>query len=187
MAWRKKTGRNPVILSRRFTRQAKFHTLVDAISGDLYRFAYWTCKDRELADELVQETYLRAWKSIDSLRDANSAKGWVFTIFRREYARQFERIRPPLEDIDQINNIVGSSGFETGTEAYVLRKALAELSEDYREPLILQVLGGFSCDEISEIMDLSKSTVMTRLFRARNKLRNRLTGQHNQAANRVDT
>ena len=62
---------------------------------------------------------------------------------------------------------------------------MAELAEEYREPLLLQVLGGFSGEEIAEILDLNKNTVMTRLFRARNKLKEALDkdiqarGQHN--------
>jgi RNA polymerase sigma-70 factor (ECF subfamily) len=55
--------------------------------------------------------------------------------------------------------------------AFVLRRALAGLSEDYREPLLLQVLGGFSCDEIADTLGISASAVMTRLFRARKQMR----------------
>ena len=79
-------------------RQEKFEILIQGLSTDLYRYAYWLCRDRIQAEELVQETYLRAWKAIDSLRDADSAKSWLFTIFRREYARQFERKRLEIQE-----------------------------------------------------------------------------------------
>ncbi len=144
--------------------------------GDLYRFAYWKCRDRLQAEELVQETYLRAWKSIDTLRDANSAKSWLFTIFHREYARQFERKRLEMQDLEEMGDLPSrSTTHDTSTEAFVLRRALATLADEYREPLVLQVLGGFSCDDIAGIMEISSSAVMTRLFRARKQLRELLT------------
>ena len=60
---------------------------------------------------------------------------------------------------------------DTSPEAFALRRALESLSADYREPLIMQVLGGYSCEEIAQELDISASAVMTRLFRARKKLR----------------
>ncbi len=147
--------------------------------GDLYRFAYWKCRDRLQAEELVQETYLRAWKSIDSLRDANAAKSWLFTIFHREYARQFERKRFEMQDVEELGNLPDRRAtHDTSTEAFVLRRALATLADEYREPLVLQVLGGFSCDEIAEMLEISGSAVMTRLFRARKQLRELLADDH---------
>lgn len=62
-------------------------------------------------------------------------------------------------------------GYDDRPEAFALRTALRRLPADYREPLEMQVLGGFSCDEIASILDISASAVMTRLFRARKKMR----------------
>lgn len=154
----------------------KFKVLLQGLMGDLYRYAYWKCRDRGQAEDLVQETYLRAWKAIDSLRDANSAKSWLFTIFRREYARQFERKRLEMQDVEEMGELPSATtSFDTSTEAFALRRALAALSNDYREPLVLQVLGGFSCDEIANVLGISSSAVMTRAFRARKQLRDLLT------------
>jgi len=162
----------PVSVDMRKSRQEKYDILIEGLAEDLYRFACWICRDRVQAEELVQETYLRAWKSIDSLRDAASAKAWLFTILRREYARQFERKRLQVQDVDDMGELpAGKIGFDTSTEAFVLRQALARLPEDYREPLVLQVLGGFSCDEIAETLGISSSAVMTRLFRSRKQMR----------------
>ena len=154
------------------SRQEKFEILIQGLSADLYRYAYWMCRDRVQAEELVQETYLRAWKAIDSLRDADSAKSWLFTIFRREFARQFERKRLDMQELEDLGELPArQSAHDTSTEAFVLRRALAELPEDYREPLLLQVLGGFSCEEIAGTLGISASAVMTRLFRARKQMR----------------
>ena len=163
---------NPVSIDMGKPRQEKFEILIEGLSGDLYRYAYWMCRDRVQAEELVQETFLRAWKGIDSLRQADSAKAWLFTIFRREYARQFERKRLDMREVEDLGELPsGKTGFDTSTEAFVLRRALASLPEEYREPLILQVLGGFSCEEIADTLGISSSAVMTRLFRSRKQMR----------------
>ena len=156
----------------RKSRQEKYEILIEGLSGDLYRYAYWMCRDRMQAEELVQETFLRAWKAMDSLREADSAKAWLFTIFRREYARQFERKRLEIKELDDLGELPSvKTGLDTTTEAFALRRALAKLPEDYREPLVLQVLGGFSCDEIAQTLGISTSAVMTRLFRSRKQMR----------------
>ncbi len=163
----------------RRSKQDKFAVLIEGLSSDLYRYAYWKCRDRIQAEELVQETYLRAWKSLDGLRDASAAKSWLFTIFRREYARQFERKRHQQIDLDElVESPAAPPTYDTSSEAFVLRRALAQLPDEYREPLVLQVLGGFSCDEIADIINISSSAVMTRLFRARKQMRDMLTQEN---------
>jgi RNA polymerase sigma-70 factor (ECF subfamily) len=153
-------------------RKRKYDLLIDAHSADLYRYAHWKCRDRLQAEEVMQETFLRAWRSIDKLRDASASKAWLFTIFRREYARQFERKQLAYQDVENMDTVSNvHRDFDTSPEAFALRRALASLSEDYREPLVMQVLGGYSCEEIAKELDISASAVMTRLFRARKQLR----------------
>ena len=154
-------------------RTSQFEAMVNAYSKDLYRYGLWLTKDAHDSEDLVQETFLRAWKAMDSLKDPNAVKSWLFTIYRRENARRFEKIRPdttPIDDvnIDQFTQIDDSFA---KTEVIALRKSLKDLPEEYLEPLLLQVLGGYSCDEIGEIIGIKSGAVMTRLFRARKKLR----------------
>jgi len=161
------------------TKQRTFEALVNAYSGDIYRYAYWLCKNSALAEDLVQETFVRAWKNLDSLEDHKAAKGWLFTIVRRENARYFQRKHTndvSLNDID-IETIVGDSGSFANTEYFVLRNALKVLPNEYLEPLLLQVIGGYSCDEIASIMDSKPGAVMTRLSRARHKMRELMTSE----------
>ena len=157
--------------------QAQFDALVRATSGDLYRFAYWLCRQETLAQDLVQETYLRAWRAMHELRDTAAAKPWLMTILRREHARLFERKALPTDNLDDvvIDDRDGRTPEETGDDA-LLRAAMQRLEPKYREPLLLQVLGGFSCDEIARELDLSPAAVMTQLFRARQKLKVALGG-----------
>ncbi len=157
------------------TQQTRFEALVQALSTDLYRYALWLCRDRNRAEELVQETFLRAWRSLDALRDERAAKGWLITILRREHARGYEGYRPDMDrDIDP-DDLAGVAE-ETPADTLALRRAVAGLSDEYREPLLLHILAGYRCDEIAEILGLSPGAVMTRLFRARQKLRAVLEG-----------
>ena len=154
------------------TKQQRYESMVAALYQDVYRYGFWLCKNQPLAEDLVQETFLRAWRSLDSLQNDKAAKAWLFTILRRENARLYERYRPELVDID------GQSIAETADnepdfkmDRELLHNAINRLEAEYREPLLLQVIGGFSGKEIAGILDLNNNTVMTRLFRARSKLK----------------
>ncbi|MCC5518187.1 sigma-70 family RNA polymerase sigma factor [Vibrio splendidus] len=178
----KKTAKRPV--NSDMDKQRKYEALVRAYHRDLFRYAYWLCKDKSIAEDLVQETCLRAWKSLDSLQDEKAAKSWLITILRRENARRFERKQFDLVDIDDHGNDASVSD-DPHHQHLWLQAQIMKLEIDYRDPLFLQVIGGFSGDEIADILDLNKNTVMTRLFRARNQLKEMLDteeaerGQHN--------
>jgi RNA polymerase sigma-70 factor (ECF subfamily) len=153
-------------------RTHRFNELAEAYSTDLYRYAMWICGNDALAKDLVQETFLRAWRALDSLNDVAKAKSWLITILRREFARTFERKVPKFTDLEKVV-IVESDELEPDdqTERDLLRKGILKLGSKYRDPLLLQVVFGHSCAEISEQLGISKSAVMTQLFRAREKLR----------------
>jgi RNA polymerase sigma-70 factor (ECF subfamily) len=157
---------------RKADRKRRFDTLARLYSEDLYRFGIWLCGDRSLADDLVQETFIRAWKALDSLQDIDKAKSWLITILRREYARTFERKVPPLVNID---DVVGLEQNEASPEERLeqanFRERIMQLDPKYREPLLLQVLMGMAISEIAEALDLTESAVMTRVFRARAQLK----------------
>lgn len=159
------------------SRPAQFEALVHAYSSDLYRYAVWLGNSPEAAEDLVQETFMRAWKALDSLRDPRAARGWLVTILRREHARRFEGSRGggmPLDDLDPER--FAAFADTDRAEVLAMRRALAKLPADYREPLLLQVIGGYSCEEIGDMLGLKAGAVMTRLSRARHKLRRCLRG-----------
>jgi RNA polymerase sigma-70 factor, ECF subfamily len=153
-------------------RQRRFDALVRKYADDLLRFGIWLSGDHALANDLVQETFLRAWKSLDSLKDVNAAKSWLITILRREHARTFERKRLPMTDIDNVT-VADQIDLppEERMEIDLMRQALMALDSKYREPLTLQVVMGLSITEIAQQLQLSESAVMTRVFRAREKLK----------------
>jgi len=150
---------------------AAFARLVRDYSKDLFRYAFWLAGDKHTAEDLVQETFLRAWRSRSQLKDGAAVKGWLLTILRRENARRFERIRPRESDVPVEQIGATRRDYDTSTEAFVLRCAIEALPEEYREPLLMQVLFGYSQQEIAEQLGLSSAGVGTRLFRARQKLR----------------
>jgi len=160
------------------SKQRQFDALVRSLSGDLFRYAYWLCGDEALANDLVQETFLRAWRALGDLRDTNAAKAWLITILRREHARLYERKTPQFSDVTELEMADDRDAAQpehVGEDA-VIRAAILRLDPKYREPLLMQVLGGFSCDEIARELDISSAAVMTQLFRARQKLRTMLCG-----------
>jgi RNA polymerase sigma-70 factor (ECF subfamily) len=153
-------------------KRARFQALCQSMRPDLLRFAFWLSRDRALAEDVVQETMLRAWKAQDSLLDEAAAKPWFLTIIRREFARTFERKRFVTVDVDEL--IATEDPLLAATQDQDLgemRAALFKLPLEYREPLVLQVLMGYSASEIARELDLSVAAALTRLFRARKRLR----------------
>ena len=120
----------------------------------------------------MQEALLRAWKSLDALREDGAAKSWLLTIVRRENARYFERKRLETVDIDGLTPSQSAMLAETEDPNIAeMREALYRLDDDYRETLVLQVLMGHSTKEIAELMGIKPGAVLTRLHRARLKLK----------------
>jgi RNA polymerase sigma-70 factor, ECF subfamily len=153
-------------------RRARFQALCRSLRPDLLRFAFWLSRDRALAEDVVQESLLRAWKAQDSLLDESAAKPWFLTIIRREYARTFERKRFVTLDVEELvaqeEPLLAAADEQNLLE---MRAAILKLPEEYREPLVLQVLMGCSTAEIAQQLGLSAAAVLTRLFRARKQLR----------------
>lgn len=152
-----------------------FEILAETHRHSLFKYAWRLCGDKQTAEDLVQDSLLRAWRSFARLQNPAAALGWMKTIVRRENARRFERIQPresamPTEELPA----PAAQDYDTSTEAFVLRRALRALPDEYREPLILQVLHGYSQQEIAARLGLSSAGAGTRLFRARQKLREAL-------------
>ena len=153
-------------------RRARFQALCQSLRPDLLRFAFGLTRDRALAEDVLQETMIRAWKAQDSLQDEGAAKPWFLTIIRREYARTFERKRFVTVDVEElIAKEEPMLAAADDQELVELRTAIFKLPSEYREPLVMQVLMGYSTAEIAAELGLSNAAVLTRLFRARKQLR----------------
>lgn len=153
-------------------RRRRFAQLCEPLRSDVYRFAFWLARNPSVAEDVMQETLLRAWRSLDSLTDDGKARAWLLTIARREHARLYERRRLETVDVDDLAAAEDPALATEDDEGLGdLRAAVFALPEDYREPLVLQVLLGYTTDEIAAHLGLTNGAVLTRLCRARQKLR----------------
>ena len=146
-----------------------YEQAVRAHASALYRYAYWLARNRQQAEDIVQEAPLRGWRAYPSLRDRAAVKTWLFSIVKNEFHRSIEKSARHAADlnVDEID-IADERISPFGTE---MRDALMALPVSYAEPLALQVLGGFSCAEIAAMLDTTEGAVMTRLTRARQALK----------------
>jgi len=135
-----------------------FEDTVRSHAADLYRYAYWLTRDHAQAEDVVQEALLRGWRAFPRLRERAAAKAWLFSIVRNEYLRAAGSAWAGAESLD-------------GVELPEELRALVALPRAYAEPLALQVLGGFSCAEIADMIGATEGATMTRLTRARQALR----------------
>jgi RNA polymerase sigma-70 factor (ECF subfamily) len=164
-------------------RRRRFERLCEPLRTDLYRFAFWLARDRGVAEDVVQETLLRAWRSLDALTDDDAAKPWLLTIARREHARLHERKKLTIVDVDSPAALEDPAMARTDDhDAHDLHDAILGLPEDHREPLVLQVLMGYSTDEIARQLGLTNGAVLTRLCRARQRLRSAVLGRTEEDA-----
>jgi len=152
-------------------RNQQYESLVRSFYQSLYRYAFWSCKSKSIAEDLVQETFARAWKNIHQLKSVEAAKPWLFTILNRENARRFSRKQLPMVELTEEWNFEHIADKNDALERISLQRAILKLSDDYREPLVLQIEAGFSTEEIAAIMNLNANTVSSRLFRARTELK----------------
>ena len=107
------------------TKQVRYEALVKALHSDLYRYGYWLTRDKQVAEDLVQETFLRAWRALDSLKDEKAAKSWLITILRRENARRFERKRFDMSEYEEATIIdTESTTTEQSIENHLLSQRL---------------------------------------------------------------
>jgi RNA polymerase sigma-70 factor, ECF subfamily len=162
----------------------QFEKLVLVHLNDLYRAALRLTAQATDAEDLVQETCLRAFKLLDQLKHPSAAKVWVFSILRSVFLRQAERMPSrgaliSLEDIEA-SLVTASDALHDAYEGFLpmretllqeVREGILRLPLPYREAVILAHIGGFSYREIAHILAVPTGTVMSRLYRGRRMLR----------------
>lgn len=151
-----------------------FTALVDTHYEGLYRFAYSMAKTPDWASDLVQQTFWIWAEKGSQLREKGKEKSWLFTTLYREYlkqAKQGARISygEPRETPSQ--TIDGNKEVATRIDSQRLLDLLMGLEELFRAPLVLYFLKEMSYNEIAEVLDIPKGTVMSRLSRGKQKLR----------------
>lgn len=145
----------------------------------LYNLARWLARDPVEAEDLVQETYLRAIRAAHQFQPGTNLRAWLFQILRNTFFTLYKRKgrEPEVMDpevLDRMSTLDGPTGVENrlagprdGTAGLDLTAALKRLPEAYRSVVLLADLEDFSMGEIARIMDCPVGTVKSRLFRAR--------------------
>jgi RNA polymerase sigma-70 factor, ECF subfamily len=126
----------------------------------------------EKADDLVQDTLMRAWANAASFQEGTNIKAWLFTILRNSFASQYRKKRREVEDVDgEIAGRVPSPAEQEGHVALDdLKLALGKLADEQREAVLLVGASGFSYEEAAEICGCAVGTVKSRVNRARVRL-----------------
>jgi RNA polymerase sigma-70 factor (ECF subfamily) len=155
---------------------AQFRGRIEAQREPLYRLAYSWCHDAGLADDLVQETLLRALDRAGQLNDPQRLKSWLCAILANCLKDHFRRVRP-LEPLDEDMAAHGESPEAASASNQIAARVRAEIERlplGQRQAVTLVDLEGFSYAEVGEILEVPIGTVMSRLCRAREALRARL-------------
>lgn len=162
-----------------FRRSRESRLMLQESRARLYRVAWSWCHDAALADDLVQETLLKAYRKAGQLRDPRAGQAWLFSILSNCFNDHFRRNRE-TEDIDDHEIADEESPESRSSELQIVRKvrrAIATLSAGQRQVVTLVDLEGFSYIEVAQILGIPVGTVMSRLCRARNALKTRLLGE----------
>ena len=145
--------------------------IIAAIPG-LRAFGMSLTARSDRADDLVQETLMKAWKHHDSFQPDTNMKAWLYTILRNEFYTQLRKRKREVEDADGFyaSKVVVPAEQNGHLDMADLRIALAKLPEDQREAIILVGASGFSYEEAAEICSVAVGTVKSRVNRARARL-----------------
>ena len=161
-------------------RKDEFVRVAFAHFRELRRVALRICEDRETAEDLVQETYLRAWRSFDRFAWGTNCRAWLYRIFFNVHSehRRTQARKPLVFPLDRVKETALSSETRIPADWTLeeVKVAFAELAEPYRIALVLADIEGMRYREIAEALGVPIGTVMSRLSRGRQILRARLAG-----------
>lgn len=156
----------------------------------MYNFGYRLTFDEDDAKDLVQDTYLKAYRFINSFEQGTNAKAWLFRILKNSFINEYRKKskQPAKVDYQEVETYYNSddvhyqstSDLRTETVKDMLgdeiSNALNSLAVDFRTVIILCDLEGFTYEEMAKILDIPIGTVRSRLHRARNLLKEKLQG-----------
>ncbi len=156
----------------------------------MYNFAYRLTFDEDDSKDLVQDTYLKAYRFITSFERGTNAKAWLFRILKNSFINDFRKKskEPSKVDYQEVESYYNSDEVDRSitTDLRVetvqdmigdeISNALNSLDVDFRTVIILCDLEGFKYDEMAKILDIPIGTVRSRLHRARNLLKEKLSG-----------
>lgn len=160
---------------------ADFNSLVDAHAPALFRMAYRLVGDRHEAEDMVQEAFRSAWKSRGLYQPGRGDRAWLASILRRRVVDRYRRHAPPPTLPGEPPEI-GVSDADPLAHHYTdeMQTALARLPTELRETLLLVVVGELTHQEVADLLDVPLGTVLSRVSRARRRLREALMGTRSE-------
>ncbi len=171
---------------------ATFSELAMPFMGPLYSAALRMTRYPAVAEDLVQETYLRAYRAFESFQEGTNIKAWLYRILTNTFINQYRaaKRRPEQSDIEDVEDLylyrrlggleAAMAGRSPETELLEsipdaeVKEALESLPEQFRMAVLLADVEGFAYKEIADILDIPIGTVMSRLHRGRKQLQKRL-------------
>ena len=163
-------------------RRQLYEGWVNGHAGELYAFAFRLCGNAAQAEDLVQETFYHAWRSLGTFRKPERGRAWLFRILRHRCAhwrRDAGRRVQPKVSLDQVGNMLALPGegiLDMLASQELLQKALDALEDRYKEPFLMVFLQGLTCQEAADALEIPLGTVLSRIHRARAAMREHLKG-----------
>lgn len=174
------TENEAVQLCQRGDREA-FRYLVERYQGVVFGTAYNMTGNRAIAEELAQEAFLSAWKGIRTFRRGRPFKPWLMRILVNEVMNQRRRryvVTTPIEGGDWPGDAEDpAASLESRLERQTLQQAIAGLSPEHRQVVVLRYFAEMTVQEVARAAGLNEGTVKSRLFRAHQALRQRLSDE----------
>lgn len=141
-------------------------SLIDLTQNHLFRFCYYLCGNKNLAEDLCQDTYVKVFENIKSIKEDSSFQAWLFKTARNHF---LDHVKSPkntktkgIEDV--INDIAGSDNHHIVLE---VRQCLLQLDQDDRALLLMVDLEGLTYEEAAQALNISLEALKSRVFRAR--------------------
>lgn len=150
--------------------QQRYEDCVELCADSLYRVAYRLTGNPTLANELVQETYLNAWKNLNSLSDPQKMRSWMFSILRNQYTKLIRKESRAASTSEQALEAPARPEPDTAISE-TIQSAIAQLDPKHRMPVLLVSMEGLSVDEAATVLEIPRGTVLSRLHRGRQKLK----------------
>lgn len=162
--------------------QAEFNRLVADHGAALYRIAYRMTGNRHEAEDMVQDTYRSAWKSRELFASGRGERAWLAAILRRRVADHWRRHQPVQPFPEEFPPELGLPPDDPLKNDYTdeMQWSLAQLPEELRETLLLVVVGELTHQEVADLQGIPLGTVLSRVSRARKRLRNLLLAASNR-------
>lgn len=161
-----------VKLARKGNTEA-FSRLYETVYKDLYHIALYSLRSSHDASDVVSDTVLDAFCSIDKLREPEKFRSWIMRILSAKIKRKQKEYFNTAEELDKDFPEIDNFDYDS----VELKEALNKLDSESRLMLSMSVLGGYTSDEISEVCEIKSGTVRSRLSRIKEKLRLELTSE----------